>query len=171
MLYVLDTNVLITARDQYYDFNIVPEFWDWLLYQATCKQVGLPTEVIEEVLDGSDQKGKDKLYAWTRDKANRTALEMGAANYEAVQHVLTVGYSATLTSEQIESRGADPFVVAHALVEKAARCVVSNEVSKPRKEPHNRPIPDAAALVGVRCISTFEFVRELQFCTMWRMLL
>jgi Domain of unknown function (DUF4411) len=30
MLYLLDANVLITARNRYYPIDTVPEFWSWL---------------------------------------------------------------------------------------------------------------------------------------------
>ena len=63
MLYVLDANVLITARDQYYGFNMIPEFWEWLLHHAEAGTVKLPWEVIEEVSSGSDQKKGAILYS------------------------------------------------------------------------------------------------------------
>lgn len=30
MLYLLDANVLIAAKNSYYAFDRVPEFWEWL---------------------------------------------------------------------------------------------------------------------------------------------
>lgn len=171
MLYVLDANVLITARDQYYGFNMVPEFWAWLLHQAAAGTVKLPWEVLEEVTGGSDQKGQDPLFNWVTNKANRKVLDLGEATFEHVDRVLTVGYSPTLTHEQVALKQGDAFVLAHALVDPANRCVVSNEVSQPRKAPHNRKLPDAARALNIRCINTFEFVREMKFCTMWEQLL
>ena len=34
MLHLLDANVLITAHNQYYPIDQVPEFWGWLQHQA-----------------------------------------------------------------------------------------------------------------------------------------
>jgi hypothetical protein len=70
VLFVLDTNVLITARDQYYGFDQVPEFWDWLLHQAKSKRIGVPREALDEILDGKPHHGKDLLYEWARSKEN-----------------------------------------------------------------------------------------------------
>ena len=30
MAYLLDSNVFIRAKNDYYDFDICPAFWDWL---------------------------------------------------------------------------------------------------------------------------------------------
>jgi len=172
VLYVLDANVLITARDQYYGFNMVPEFWAWLLHHAEAGTVKLPWEVIEEVSSGSDQKkGRDPLLSWVSDKDNRRKLDLGEATFEHVSRVLDIGYSPDLTPEQVAIKQGDAFVLAHALVDPAGRCVVSNEVSQPRKASHNRKLPDAARALNIRCINTFEFVREMKFCTMWKQLL
>lgn len=29
-MYLVDTNVLIEAKNRYYAFDVVPGFWDWL---------------------------------------------------------------------------------------------------------------------------------------------
>ncbi|GGZ45395.1 DUF4411 family protein [Asticcacaulis endophyticus] len=31
MIYLLDANVLMTAHDNYYPLDTVPQFWDWLI--------------------------------------------------------------------------------------------------------------------------------------------
>jgi hypothetical protein len=170
-LYVLDADVLITARDQHYGFRIVPEFWEWLLHCAEAGTVKVPWEVLGEVTGGADQRGKDPLLNWASDRANRDKLDLGEAKLENVAHVLTVGYSPTLTPEQIALKEGDAFVLAHALADPQNRCVVSNEVSAPGKAPWNRRLPDAAKVLGVRCINTVQFVREAGFCTMWKMLM
>lgn len=167
MLYVLDTNVLITARDQYYGFDQVPEFWDWLLHQAKLKRVGVPREALDEILDGKPHHGRDLLYEWARSKGNQPVLDLGAADVHLVQQVLDQGYSSNLTESQVSALRADPFIVAHALVDRANRCVVSNENPKPTRQPHNRKIPDACAKLKIQCITATALFRLLKFSTAW----
>lgn len=167
MLYVLDTNVLITARDQNYGFDQVPEFWDWLLHQAKSRKIGVPREALDEILDGKPHHGKDLLYEWARSKDNEALLDLGAASVDLVQHVLQKGYSSNLTEDQISALRADPFIVAHALADRAGRCVVSNENPKPTRQPHNRKIPDACAKLNIQCVSASSFIRVLKFSTKW----
>jgi Domain of unknown function (DUF4411) len=65
MLYLIDANVLITAHNDYYPIDGVPEFWDWLLHQATIDTVKMPLEIYEEIklalqlrfLKGSESMG------------------------------------------------------------------------------------------------------------------
>lgn len=48
MLYLIDANVLITAHNDYYPIDGVPEFWDWLTHQATNGILKMPVEIYEE---------------------------------------------------------------------------------------------------------------------------
>lgn len=168
MLYVLDTNVLITARDQYYGFDQVPEFWEWLLHQAKMKRIGLPREVLDEILDGKPHHGKDLLYQWAKGKDNESILDLGEADIAMVQHVLAYGYSSSLTEDQVGALRADPFVIAHALADRPNRCVVSNENVKPKRQAHNRKMPDACAKLNIQCIPAAAFIRALNFSTNWK---
>ena len=62
MLHLFDANVLITASNTYYPIDQIPEFWDWIEYQATNDRIRLPVEMLDEVLAGS--KKEDPLLAW-----------------------------------------------------------------------------------------------------------
>jgi len=63
VLYLLDANVLIDANRDYYPFERVPEFWEWLQYQGEIGTVKLPLEVFEEL-----REGQDALAIWRRSK-------------------------------------------------------------------------------------------------------
>ena len=170
MLYVLDTNVLITARDTYYGFGQVPEFWTWLIHLAKQRRIGVPREALEEILEGQPHHGKDPLYAWAHDKVHRAVLDLGEADFHLVQRVVNQGYAPDLTEDQVAGLRADPFVIAHALADPAQRCVVSNETPRPSRAPHNRKVPDACAKLGIQCVMAPRFIRDMQFSTMWEML-
>lgn len=53
--------MLITAKRTYYQFQRVPEFWDWLIECAGRNEVKIPVEMYEEI-----DKGDDELTEWLR---------------------------------------------------------------------------------------------------------
>lgn len=61
MLYLLDANVLITAKNQYYEFGRVDQYWEWLAFQGEQGHVKIPIEIYEEIT-----VGKDDLAAWAK---------------------------------------------------------------------------------------------------------
>jgi hypothetical protein len=166
MLYFLDANVIITAKDSYYAIDQVPEFWDWLGHQAEAGNIKMPPEILDEVSPGTDKD--DPFYQWRKDKAIIEALllleEVGEA---LVQRVLDEGYAPDLEDHELEVVGADPFLVAYAMAD-VDRTVVTTEVSSPAKRRQNRKLPDVCDHFGVRCINPFVMNRELGFKTQWK---
>jgi hypothetical protein len=164
LLHLLDANVLITANRLYYQQDRVPEFWEWLLHCGQNDEVKLPVEMIEEV-----RQGNDTLAEWMSDRDHLTALSLDEeADVALVQTVVTRGYASDLTDEEIEIIGRDPFLVSYALRDHKNRCVVTTEVSKPRRIRANKRIPDVCELLGVRWMDSFGLTRALNFSTSWR---
>jgi hypothetical protein len=169
MLYLLDANVLITASNLYYPVDAVPEFWAWLTYKAAAGDLKMPLETFEEVRDGGNDAERDLLFAWVQDLANKTAILLDEeVNAGLVRRVIEDGYAPDLTDDQIEQVGQDPFLIAYALASPADRCVVTTEVSAPRKQRQNRRVPDVCASLGVTCCDTFAMLRALRFSTRWQ---
>lgn len=166
MMFLLDANVIITAKDSYYALNQVPEFWDWLLHQGTNGHLKVPREIFEEVSPGRNKD--DPFYAWRKDKATLTALVLEEdINPTILQKVIHAGYGADLTDDELETIGRDPFLVAYAL-SGHGRCVVTTEVSRPGKKRQNRKLPDVCDQFGVDWIDTFRMTRALKFSTKWK---
>ena len=164
MLHLLDANVLITAHRQYYPLDRVPEFWDWVLHCAEQGDLKIPAEIIEEICDGADA-----VSDWCSDHNNRSRLLLDEqTDGGLVQYVMAHGYAPDLTDEEIEVVGRDPFLIASALVAPAARCVVTAEVSKPRRTRSNRHVPDVCSDLGVTWMDSFGMLRSLNFTTSWR---
>jgi len=164
MLFLLDANVLIDANRDYYPITRVPEFWEWLTHNGTEGHVKIPLEVYEEIKDGSDDLGN-----WARNPETKSALLFDEeAEPNIVAKVVDQGYASDLADDEVDKLGRDPFLIAYGLAAADARCVVSTEVSKPKRERANRHIPDVCLDLGVVCLTTFEFVRELDFRTGWR---
>jgi hypothetical protein len=60
-MYVLDSNVLIEAKNRYYAFDIAPGFWDWLEHAHKQRLACSIEAVRDELLEGNDE-----LAEWAR---------------------------------------------------------------------------------------------------------
>ena len=156
MLHLIDANVLIRADLDYYPLDRVPQFWEWLENMGRNGALKVPLEAYEEVTAG------DALVDWLR--ANRsTMLLEESVDPGLLSRVVEQGYAPDLTDSEIEEVGADPFIIAYALAARTNRCVVTMEASKPSRQRANRHIPDVCANFNIRCINTFQLIRDLDF--------
>lgn len=62
-MYLLDSNVLITASNSYYEICRVPEYWEWILFQCRYGEVKVPDSVYQE-----STFGHDDLSEWVKKK-------------------------------------------------------------------------------------------------------
>ena len=158
-MYLLDANVLIFAKRDYYPLDRVPEYWEWLLHQAEQEVLKLPYEIWREL-----QEHDDDLQRWVRDHQDILVLKEDGLDIH-VPNVLAC-YGANITEAGLEQIGADPFLIAAA--KSLSAIVVSKEVSAPAKQGVNRRVPDICASMGVRCITDHVMIRELDFRTNWK---
>ena len=63
MKYLIDSDVLIQAKNSYYAFDVCPGFWDWLDH---AHAQGLIASV--EKVAGELKAGSDELAAWARSR-------------------------------------------------------------------------------------------------------
>jgi Domain of unknown function (DUF4411) len=165
-MHLLDANVLITAHNQYYPIDQVPQFWSWLRQKGLEGEIKIPTEIFEEIKDGGTNDEIDALYAWITDPENKAALLLNEEPGPAlVQHVIEVGYGVGLTDDELEEIGRDPFLIAYVLADQANRCVVTTEVSRPSAKRQNRKVPDVCKDLGANCCNTFVMTKVLGFKT------
>lgn len=165
MLYLLDANVLIDADEGAYPIRQFGIFWEWLAHQAVIGRVRVPIEIYEEI---SGKRG-GLLFDWLHAEGTAGHLiDLPPVSVDLVRTATASGYASDLTDDELPSLGRDPFLIAHCLADRASRCLVTNEGSKPSKTRANRHIPDVCADLGVRCINLFRLVRELDFSTDWR---
>lgn len=164
MLYLLDANVVIDANRDYYPIERVPEFWEWLAHVGENGHVKIPLEVYEEIKDG-----KDDLATWAKGDEIEAALLFGEeADVTLVSKITDEGYAPDLTDDEVEKIGRDPFLIAYAFAAVGQRCIVTTEVSKPRRRRANRHLPDVCDDFGIPWCDTFSFVRALNFSTNWK---
>ena len=169
MLYLLDASVLITANNSYYGVDTVPEFWEWLRHAASVGHVKIPLEIYEEIKDGPKDMAKDLLYGWLQQPINQDALVLSEqADETLVQHAVAAGYAPDLTDDEIEQLGRDPFLLGYALAKPSDRCIVTAEISKPKRTRQNRHLPDVCNTLGLKWCDIFTLNRALEFRTGWK---
>jgi hypothetical protein len=158
LLYLLDANVLIRADEDYYGFDQVPQFWDWLFEQCQAGTVKMPLEIWQEVA-GS----RTKLGEWINDVAVKEVLILDEeADQGVLNDVLITGYGADLSDAELEKIGMDPFLVAYARTS-AERVVVTKEVTAPARLRANRKVVDVCDAFNVKWMRDFDLYRALGF--------
>ena len=164
MLYLLDSNVLITANDTYYEFDRFQPFWDWIRAEAKRNVVKIPQEILDEISPASED-----FRIWL------AAIHADISIHEEysqslVESVLLNGYGFdqsdfddVATVEQTN----DAILIAYALADKSNRCVVTLEGAQSPytqlPKPQNRKIPLGCHRLSVACINTFDLIRVLDF--------
>lgn len=166
MLFLLDTDVLIAAKNLYYPLDRIPHFWEWILHRAAYDHIKIPPKVIDEILRGNKE---DELYQWVTN--NRGTLELDEViDANDWSETLTKGYgyaSIEASQQDLVEQRADPFLIAHALFDANTRRVVTLEkvttVPMNLPNPTNRKIPIVCDLLDIKHLDTFALIRELDF--------
>lgn len=163
MLYLLDADTLIRADSTYYPLERFPVFWEWLGHNGSAGIVKIPTEQFEEIIAGAG-----KLVDWLTQQENREALLFSEeADPDLVAAVTADGYAPDLNEAELVTVGRDPFLIAYAFAEAHNRYVVSFETSAPSKKRANRKVPDVCVTLGVKCVTLFDVIKQLDFTTDW----
>ena len=148
--YCLDTNVLIQAWNTYYSMDLAPKYWDILDEMARNGTVLCTHEVKREI-----EKVDDDLNKWIKKRAY-LFRDITEDVQKFIRDVLK-SYPRLVDTTKDRSM-ADPWVIAHALAEKAT--VVTKEMMTGAGSTRIK-IPDVCGTFNVRCINDFAFVREV----------
>lgn len=76
MIYLLDANVFIQAKNLHYGLDFCPAFWEWLIESNHAKKVFSIDKVADEIVAGADE-----LTDWMQNNAGDMflATDSGAA--------------------------------------------------------------------------------------------
>lgn len=153
MGWLLDTNVFVNAKRDYYGFDVCPGFWDWLDAANASGPVASVRAVYDELVDYGDQ-----LSEWARARPG-FFLPVSADDLPAVAAVNRWAndaphYDAAAKSEFASA--ADSFLVAQALA--GGHTVVTHEIVKDTRKKIQ--IPNAAAELGVSCTLPWHMLRS-----------
>lgn len=152
MAYLLDSDVLIRAKNDHYGFDFCPGFWDWL-EAANAAGTVHSVEAVYNELVGSD----DDLAQWVKDHRS-FFLPLTADEIPAVAAVNrwandSPDYEAAAKSEFASA--ADSFLIGHAVA--GGHTVVTHErISDGRRKIK---IPNAAIANGVGVVNPFQMLR------------
>jgi len=155
MAYLLDANVLIEAKNRYYGLDFCPAFWDWLIAENAAGRVFSIEKVGDEV-----QAIQDTLATWAATRGAGFFLRPDPALLRSLGVV-----SAWATSQRYEPvavstflQAADYYLVAYALAH--GHVVVTHEVPSPSTKKIK--IPEPCIGLGIKCVNTFEMLRNSQ---------
>jgi len=147
-MYLLDANVLITAKNLYYGFDLCPGFWDWLDAAHERESVGSIEQVCDELTEGTDP-----LSDWAGARRGGFFMESEPALLPALgkvsQWASGAGYRRSAVDEFF--RVADYQLVATALA--FDHTLVSLEVASATKK--RVKIPDVCLALGIKHVSPF----------------
>lgn len=155
MSYLLDANVFIQAKNQYYGFDIVPAFWDWLI-AANARGVVFSVEKVgEELLDYADELSD---WAKARMAAGGFFLQPDDPVLEAMKDLARWAHSQAFTDAAINEflQAPDYYLVAHAHAH--SHIVVTQEIFEPAITRKIK-IPNACDAMSVEWMNTYTMLR------------
>jgi hypothetical protein len=153
MPYLLDANILIQAKQQYYDFKTCPGFWDWLEEQHSEGNVFSREMVYDEI-----EAFGDELSSWAKNLKQSFFLAVDHDTNEAMKDVVATVASGSfeLAAQADFLNCADPFLIACA---KAKNLILVTH-EKPNRPEQKRKvkIPTICQAVSVKYCNTFEML-------------
>ena len=153
MAYLLDANVLISAKNLYYGFDFCPGFWDWIVQSHDQGLVRSVEKVGDEV-----RAVGDDLSEWARLRGPAFFAPLDAADVPALSTVsdwaTRQDYEATAINTFLHT--GDYYLVSQALA--GRHTVVTHEV--PSASRKKIKIPDVCIGLQIKCITPFEMLRS-----------
>ena len=152
--YCLDANVLIQAWQKYYSPKLCPDYWRVLDELGKQDRIFLPQMVYEEIT-----RTEDDLAAWLK-QSNIPEYKIDGPVTEALRSIYSANSAHQGLVDNTRARSlADPWVIAHAIKEKAT--VVTKEEKITATNTAKIKIPNVCDNMKVRWINDYQFVEEL----------
>lgn len=152
-MYLLDSDVLIDAKNHHYSFDIVPGFWRWISEAHRAGRIFTVQAVVEEIMAGGDE-----LAEWITNQPGTFKLRPRATDAASLQRVsewaVNAGYRQG--AAEIFLSSGDYFLVAQAL--SLGYTVVTQEKPAPMSQKRIK-IPDACNAVNVPWTSLFDVLK------------
>jgi hypothetical protein len=163
--YLLDTDILIRAKNDHYGMDFCPAFWDWLVTASTAGQVCSIRAVLDELIqkaadpDDEDVEEEDNLSKWVKSDGKSLFMPHDQQMAEKMRAVATWASSQRYTEGAVNTflSCADYHIVTYALAHGCT--VVSHE--KPSNSVKKLKIPDACRGLNIRCARPFDMLRAL----------
>lgn len=156
MIYLLDANTYIEAKNRYYDMEFCPAYWEWLDQQFAKGVAGSIDMIGRELKDGNDELAEWAKARGTQFIANDDDATQ-ATYIDIVQFIMSQSFSPANRDQFLAK--ADPWLIAKA---KTTGATVVTHESWLNDATKKVKVPNICKQFGVRCIDTFEFLRETQ---------
>jgi hypothetical protein len=153
MIYLLDANTLIEAKNRYYSMTICPGYWSWILQSHGQGVVASIDTVCEELKQGNDDlaqwaKQHDDLFWQVSDDATQAAFT------EVATHVANTAAQMKPGAVEEFLSGADPWLIAKAMTTQECVLVTQEKLDLQRKNKFI--IPNICQHFGVKWVDTFQ---------------
>jgi hypothetical protein len=153
-IYCIDANVLIQAWQKYYSPNFCPTYWETLNQLGNKKRIFVAELVYEEIV-----RTDDDLSRWLKS-SNIPVRKIDEPVTRCLQSIYSNNPLHKNLVDNVKSRSlADPWVIAHAINEKAV--VVTKEEKITAIGSTKIKIPNVCDNMGIRWINDFELITEL----------
>lgn len=153
-VYCLDTNFFIEGWNKYYSPDFCSSYWKIVEKLGSKGVLFVPQEVKKEI-----DKVDDKLKEWFKDKSF-LVKKIDVNVQKCLKQLYAKDESHKYLANNVKARSlADPWVVAHAMAERAV--VVTREFSSNSPNPKKVKIPDVCRNMGVECIDDFAFIKQM----------
>ena len=154
--FVLDTNVFVSAKNDYYAFDICPSFWDKLIDAFQNGDIVSIDRVYDEILQRNDE-----LTDWARNEASAmfvpsTDQAVATAYSQMLNWVQQNDFTPAAKAEFLDA--ADGWLAAYASVHNAT--VVTLETFDANIKRRVK-LPNVCRQFDVEFINTFEMLRRL----------
>ncbi|MCG7932615.1 MAG: DUF4411 family protein [Candidatus Thiodiazotropha lotti] len=159
-MYVIDSDVFISAKNAYYAFDICPGFWDSVIDHYQAGRVCSIDHIRQELLAGNE---KEDLVQWVKSTVPPDFFASSQeadviASYGQIMLWVQRSIQYTDAAKAKFATEADGWLVAHGMVHGIE--VVTNE--QPRPEARSRILlPDVCDQFGVQYHNTFEMLSAL----------
>ena len=147
MKYSADTSAFIQPWRKYYPIDVFPSFWDMMDSLIGRGDLVAIDEVLVEL-----EKKDDEVLQWVR-RRNELIVPISDSIQYAVRQVLRE--HPRLVDTRRNRSGADPFVIALAMVE--GLTVVTDE--QPTGSADRPKIPDVCNHLGVHWVGIIDLIR------------
>lgn len=153
-IYCLDANVLIQAWQKYYSPMFCPDYWDVLNNLGGQNRIFIPEMVYEEIT-----RTEDDLSKWLK-KSDISIHKMDESVNKCLKSIYAHNPLHKNLVDNTKARSiADPWVIAHAINEKAI--VVTKEEKVTALNSVKIKIPNVCDNMGVKWINDFDLIKAL----------
>ncbi len=157
----IDSNILITAKNDIYPFDVFPSFWKFIETAILSEELTILDVVKNEILAGNDD-----LSTWLKELKPNVMSVNDQKIVDAYSEIIGYVYSLShiYTPAAIDNwfgniKIADPWLIAAAIAYDGQ--IVTCETTEKPNAKKRLLIPNIASHFSVPCIKTIQMLREL----------